>query len=333
MNSLTAISTAARWTPIQCRRFCRTEFRCFWCAILLVVWSSAQLPAGANENIGPRRGTLVIDGGGAGNGFRHFLTLAGGPDAKVVIVSTASSSSEEYDYFAHRSAKFAREKCEMSNVTVVHTHDRSEADTEAFVQPIRDADAVWFTGGRQWRIADAYLGTRTETEFRNVLERGGVIGGSSAGASIQGSFLVRGDTSGSDVMIGDHQRGLGYIKNSAIDQHVIPRKRQQGLIEVLMDPEGKMQPSIDRRKLLGIGIDEGTAIVVVGNEFNVIGKKDGVVLLYDPKTWTSDSTDSERYIPLWVGAKYDLQNREILSRGTPPVSEEVDAQGSCGETF
>ena len=209
----------------------------------------------------------------------------------------------------------------MSNVTVVHTHDRTEADTEAFVQPIRDADAVWFTGGRQWRIADAYLGTLTETEFRNVLRRGGVIGGSSAGASIQGSFLVRGDTSGSGILIGDHQRGLGYIKNSAIDQHVIPRNRQQGLIEVLTDPDKKMEPENDRQALLGIGIEEGTGIVVVGNEFKVVGKKDGVVLLYDPKTWTSDSTDSDRYLTLWNGAKYDLQKRLVLSRGAPPRPE------------
>ncbi|MCP4784764.1 MAG: cyanophycinase [Fuerstiella sp.] len=288
------------------------------CLVATLVHST--LPALADDCIGPARGTLVIVGGGDRDGvvFRHFVKLAGGRDAKLVIVPTASSTKAEYDYFGHRSAKYAREECEMSHVTVVHTHDRMEADTEAFVQPIRDADAVWFTGGRQWRIADAYLGTLTEKEFRNVLQRGGVIGGSSAGASIQGSFLVRGDTSGSGILIGDHQRGLGYIKNSAIDQHVIPRNRQQGLIEVLTDPDGKMEPSINRHALLGIGIDEGTGIVVVGNQFNVVGKDDGVVLLYDPKTWTSEFSDSDRYMTLWNGAKYDLGKRCVLSRGTPP---------------
>lgn len=294
--------------------------RLLFAVCLVLTLARAALPAAADDSIGPAKGTLVIVGGGDRGGavFRHFINLAGGRDKKLVIVPTASSTTPEFDYFGHRSAKYAREDCEMPNVTVVHTHDRTEADTEAFVQPIRDADAVWFTGGRQWRIADAYLGTLAETEFRNVLQRGGVIGGSSAGASIQGSFLVRGDTSGSGILIGDHQRGLGYIKNSAIDQHVIPRKRQQGLIEVLTDPDGKMEPCFDRHALLGIGIDEGTAIVVVGNEFNVVGKEDGVVLLYDPRTWTSESTDSDRYITLWNGAKYDLGKRCVLSRGTPP---------------
>lgn len=319
MSPLIARPAGLGQKAMPSRRFCRS--RCpglvlAWC--LFVTVAGAALQAEAHEYVGPAKGTLLIDGGGAGDGFRHFVELAGGPDAKIVIVPTASSSSADYDYFGHRTAKYAREKLEVRNVTIVHSHDRAEADTEAFVQPIRDADAVWFTGGRQWRIADAYLGTLTETEFRNVLDRGGVIGGSSAGASIQGSFLVRGDTSGSGILIGDHQRGLGYIKNSAIDQHVIPRRRQKGLIEVLTDPDGKMEPSVDREALLGIGIDEGTAIVVIGNEFHVVGKKDGVVLLYDPKTWTSDLTDSDRYVVLWVGAKYDLQKRKILSRGTPP---------------
>lgn len=323
MNPLTDVTVAPGGTAVPGARFtCTRRVGMFHAVCLLVTFAGPVLHAGANESVGPAKGTLLIDGGGAGDGFRHFVKLAGGRDAKLVIVPTASSSAEEYDYFGHRTAKYAREKLDVKNVTVVHTHDRAEADTEAFVQPIRDADAVWFTGGRQWRIADAYLGTLTETEFQNVLDRDGVIGGSSAGASIQGSFLVRGDTSGSGILIGDHQRGLGYIKNSAIDQHVIPRKRQQGLIEVLTDPDEKMEPSIDREALLGIGIDEGTAIVVVGNQFHVVGKKDGVVLLYDPQTWTSDLTDSDRYVPLRVGAKYDLQKRKILSHGTPPAPED-----------
>jgi cyanophycinase len=272
------------------------------------------LPA-SEVTTGPQTGTLVIVGGGDRDSamFRHFVKLAGGNDAKLVIIPTASSSKPDYDYAGHRSGKYARDELGMTNVTIVHSHDRAAANTAAFVQPIREADALWFTGGRQWRIADAYLGTMTEKEIRNVLKRGGVVGGSSAGASIQGSFLVRGDTKGSHILIGDHQHGFGFITNSAIDQHVIPRKRQAGLIEVLTDPDGKMEQSINRQTLLGIGIDEATAIVVRQHEFEVIGKKNGVVLIYDPTCWTAETADSDKYLTLSPGAKYNLKRRTVIA--------------------
>ena len=201
----------------------------------------------------------------------------------------------------------------MQNVSVVHSDNREIAGTAEFVAPIRKADAIWFTGGRQWRIADAYLGTLAETEIRNVLKRGGVIGGSSAGASIQGSFLVRGDTKGSQILIGNHQHGFGFIRNSAIDQHVIPRRRQAGLIEILTDPDQKIETSINRKALLGIGIDEATAIVVRKNQLEVIGRKNGVVLIYDPTKWTSTTTNPDKYLTLNPGAKYNLETRTVLS--------------------
>jgi len=289
----------------------------FQAVVFFVVGLLSTFHASAAEvTTGPETGTLVIVGGGDSNNamFRHFVKIAGGKNAKLAIIPTAASSNPDYDYAEHRSVRYAREQLGMSNVTVVHTHDRVVAGTPAFVKPIQEADALWFTGGRQWRIADAYLETLAETEIRNVLERGGVIGGSSAGASIQGSFLVRGDTKSSRILIGDHQRGFGFITNSAIDQHVIPRKRQSGLIEVLTDPDGKMNSGINRPALLGIGIDEATAIVVRHNKFEVIGKKDGVVLIYNPTLWTSSTADSDKYSTLSPGAKYDLQKRIVLGQ-------------------
>ena len=89
----------------------------------------------------------------------------------------------------------------LKNVKMLHTHDPKVADTEEFAKVLRTADAVWFNGGRQWNIVDSYAGTRTLAEFQKVLERGGVIAGSSAGATIQGQYLVRGDTSGPNVMM------------------------------------------------------------------------------------------------------------------------------------
>ena len=287
---------------------------------LLLIWVlllGLTIPGvvAADDTEGPDRGTLLIAGGGGKQGaaiFRKFVELAGGNTARIVIVPTAMSSDPNYDYQNPGVAKFARDKLKLKHVTVLHTHDRREADTREFVRPLKTANGVWFSGGRQWRFADSYLGTRSEKEFHRVLKRGGVIGGSSAGASIQADFLVRGDSRTNRIMIGDHQRGLGFIENCAIDQHVIKRGRQMGLVKVLTDPDGKMLRRFDREDLLGIGIDEDTAIIVRKNTFEVFGKPDAAVLIYDPRKWTAQTADAKKYITLKLGARYDMKKRRVL---------------------
>ena len=134
--------------------------------------------------IGPASGALVVAGGNIKDAaiIERFLELAGGPDVAIVVVPTAAEGdvySLEWDYLEpFRDAG-------ATSLTVLHTRDPDEADTQAFVAPLKDATGVWFVGGRQWRIADSYLGTLTEKEFRAVLDRGGVSGGSSAVATSQ----------------------------------------------------------------------------------------------------------------------------------------------------
>ena len=144
-------------------------------------------------------------------------------------------------------------------------------------------------------------------KFWKVLEKGGVIGGSSAGATIQGSFLTRGDTNNNQVMMGDHQEGFGFLKNAAIDQHVLVRNRQFDLFDIL-----KIHP-----ELLGIGIDENTAIIVRGNQFEVTGAS--YVLIYDGTFWSREGSEmktlpdkNKRFYFLRKGDKYDLENRKII---------------------
>ena len=144
--------------------------------------------------VGPKNGSLVIMGGGGKartfpQVFAHFIKLAGGKDARIVIVPTAASSSPDHNYQHSWSLDLAK-SMGVKKATLLHSHDRKTADTEAFVEPLKTATGVWFGGGRQWRLTKAYSGTLTEKEFHKVLERGGAIGGSSAGASIQGSFLA-----------------------------------------------------------------------------------------------------------------------------------------------
>ena len=154
---------------------------------------------------------------------------------------------------------------------------------------------------------DAHEGTLTESLFWDVLERGGVIGGSSAGATIQGSFLARGDTGNNQIMVGDHEVGFGFISNVAIDQHHISQNRHFDIFAIL-----------DRfPHLLGIGIDEGTAIEVSGNEFHVLGA--GYVAIYDGAFWSREGSRLKQlpetnrpFYFLRHGDRYNLVERKVI---------------------
>ncbi len=256
----------------------------------------AVAAVGLAQQVGPSRGTLVAVGGRMQDPsiVERFLQLAGGADAPIVVIPTAGGG-EHYDRSWPGLRTF--EAAGATRLTVLHTTDREEANSDAFVRPLREARGVWFGGGRQWRLADAYLHTETHRAIRAVLGRGGVVGGSSAGATILGSYLVRGDTSGNTIMMGDHQEGMAFLRGVGIDQHLLRRNRQFDLVEVIRA----------RPDLLGIGLDEDTAIVVQGDELEVIGQSYAVIY------------DSERQIDsggffffLAPGDRYNLATREAV---------------------
>ena len=116
-----------------------------------------------------------------------------------------------------------------ANATWIHTKDRSRADSaRAILDPIRNATGLWFGGGRQWNFSDSYYGTTAHRLMHEVLARGGVIAGSSAGASIQAEWMARGDPLGNQKIIAPgYERGLGFIKGVAIDQHFTQRDRRR----------------------------------------------------------------------------------------------------------
>jgi cyanophycinase len=255
---------------------------------------AAQVQPAAPPQVGPVNGSLVVVGGAMRSPeiYRRFIELAGGPDALIVLVPTAGGADEYDDFYPGMNAWRANG---ARNLRLLHTTDPAVADTEEFIEPLKTAGGVFFFGGRQWRLVDAYGGTKTEDAFREVLERGGVIGGSSAGASIQGSFLVRGDSRTNTVMMGDHQRGFGYLRNVGIDQHVLRRNRQFDMIEVVeAHPE-----------LLGIGLDEDTAIIVQGDRFQVMGSSYALIFDYQATT----GSDGKFYF-LAPGDRFNLATRE-----------------------
>ncbi|KAF2113230.1 hypothetical protein BDV96DRAFT_578568 [Lophiotrema nucula] len=268
-----------------------------------------------NTTVGPEHGSLVIVGGNLQRSdiWQRIISLAGGPDAPIVVIPTAGG---EATYDQNFSSAVTLRQQGANKVTVLHTYDPAVADTEEFVAPLREAKGIFFGGGRQWRIVDAYAGTKTEKAFQAVLGRGGVISGSSAGASIQGSFLARGDTKSNQVMVGDHTVGFGYLKNAAIDQHVLVRNRHFDMFDIL-----KAYP-----KLLGVAIDEDTALEVHKNNATVIGSTYAIV--YDGKFWSREEgyvktipPPEARFYFLRPGDVYDLALREVIQpNGTVPLN-------------
>jgi cyanophycinase len=240
------------------------------CAACAAISASAMAQAPLPSH-GPARGYLVITGGVPD--YDDFFALAGGKDAHIVAIPTAAVTGPEDEKmlapYCSPAGPFAGVKC-----TVLHTTDRRVADSPEFVAPLKDATGVYLEGGRQWRLADAYLGTLTLKEMFGVLNRGGVIMGGSAGATIQGSFLVRGASNPDDnsiMMAPGHEVGFGFFTNVAIDQHVDTRDRENDLATVM-----KAHP-----QLLGIGLDESTSITVHGDTLTCSGP--GRVAIWDGK--------------------------------------------------
>lgn len=260
---------------------------------------------------GPEKGTLVIQGGGSAEGtgiWETFVNLAGGSDAKIIIIPTAAGNRDNAGkLITYKEEEIVApwKKLGLTNVHMLHTADPKVANTEEFASALRDAKGIWFNGGRQWNCVDSYAGTLTLREMRGVLERGGVIGGSSAGATIQGDYLVRGAVAGSEIVMApepEHQHGFAFLRRSAIDQHINTRNRWDDLIPVI-----KKYPD-----LLGIGLSEGTAIVVTGDTFQVIGK--WKVAIHDD-TRVYQPWEKPYYV-LSAGDVYNMKTRKIEKYGT-----------------
>jgi cyanophycinase len=212
---------------------------------------------------GASRGSLVICGGGGlpDAARQRFVELAGGPRARIVVIPTAS---EDADAKGPELAEFTEPwaKRGAASVVLLHTRARAKADEPAFSKPLDEATGVWFSGGDQSRVTDAYLGTAVEKALRKVLDRGGVIGGTSAGAAIMSRVMISGGQEKATV-----GTGFGFLPGAVVDQHALKRNRVNRLLGVLPI----------HRELAGIAIDEGTALLVRQDRWQVVGKSYVVV--------------------------------------------------------
>ncbi len=225
------------------------------CVFLTVLCLMPAIQAVAWE--APVKGSLVIVGGGEmPDSVRdRFMELAGGKAAKLVVIPTASEYAdkpEEAEYFLKSWRKY-----EPAGLKLLHTRSRETADSAEFRKAIDEATAVWFSGGDQSNLTAAYLGTQAEKAFDALLARGGVIGGTSAGAAIMSEVMITGGRSQASL-----GQGFGFLQKVVVDQHFLMRSRLNRLIGVIAE----------RPDLTGIGIDESTAFVVQGDRWSVLGE-------------------------------------------------------------
>jgi len=247
---------------------------------------------------GPARGTLVLQGG---VGFNQaivsaFVARAGGPQSHIVVIPTASVGDAGPPGMVVTLARRMKQEFGVAVFTVVHTNDRAEADSDSFVEPIRKASGVWMLGGFPPNLVHAYLGTRTERAIKELLNRGGVVGGESAGAMIQGSWLDTTDdewTAEMHALIEKHRTGAGFglLANAAIFPHFDKR-----------GPAGAVTESAAHPDQLAIGIDNDTALIVRGSRAEVVGL--GTVSMYD-----GADRRAPKVIILRSGERYDLSGR------------------------
>jgi cyanophycinase len=210
------------------------------------------------------RGTLVIAGGGdlPAAVRDKFLALAGGRDARLVVIPTASARADRPELLG---TFLLWQRPAVASVVLLHTRDRAVANDPAFARPLTEATGVWLTGGDQSLLAAAYRGTLVEAELRRLLARGGVVGGTSAGAAVLSSVMIAGGTAVADV-----GQGFGLVPGVVVDTHFAQRQRLPRLQGVVAKYPG----------CVGLGIDEQTAAVLSGQSLRVLG--DGQVRVCQP---------------------------------------------------
>jgi cyanophycinase len=268
--------------------------------ILVLLLLASFGPSGAQSvsTRGPARGSLVLQGGVGLNRaiVSAFVARAGGPESHIVVIPTASVGDAGPPGMATFLANRIKESFGVAAVSVVHTFDRADADADSFIEPLRKATGVWMLGGFPENLVHAYLGTKTERAIKELLERGGVVGGESAGAMIQGSWL---DTTDSEwtpeihALIQKHRTGAGFglLASAAIFPHFDKR-----------GPEAAVKESTAHPDHLAIGIDNETALIVRGDLAEVVGA--GTVSMYD-----GSGRSAPRVVILRSGDRYDLSTR------------------------
>ncbi|GMU95222.1 MAG: cyanophycinase [Ignavibacterium album] len=260
------------------------------------------------------KGHLVIVGGVQTKEIvAKFVELAGGENARIIVIPNAGSNPV---YWSEVQVKEFNELGAKSDY-LLFTKETADADSN--LKKMDWANAVFFLGGDQSDLTRDMLGTRLLQKVFEIYYRGGVVGGSSAGAAVMSEVMITGnellnkDSSSAFISIQkgniETAKGFGFIKSAIIDQHFLKRKRHNRLITLMCE----------HPDLLGIAIDESTAIIVNPDDtFEVLGNNQ--VLVYDPtesenirqdKRGNLGITDMKMHL-LICGDKFDLKSKKVI---------------------
>ncbi|MBE0538360.1 MAG: cyanophycinase [Ignavibacterium sp.] len=266
------------------------------------------------NNYSQPKGKLLIVGGAQTNDIeKKFVELSGGPDARIIIIPNAGSEPKLNSEIEQKTFTNLGAKADYILFT------RETADDEANLKKMDWANAVFFTGGDQSDLTRDMLGTKLLDKVFDIYNNGGTVGGSSAGAAVMSEVMITGnellhnDSTGSFITIEKNnietKQGFGFLKTVIIDQHFLKRKRHNRTIAAL----------IEHPKLLGVAIDESTAIIVYPYDtFEVYGSNQ--VLVYDPtnskniredKKGNLGISDMKLHV-LISGDKFDLKTKEVI---------------------
>ena len=272
---------------------------------------------GAEDKLGKRR---VLE---------EFVRRAGGPEARIAVVATASSLGPEivdvYD------ALFT--KLGAAEVFGVRPEDRAQASVPEYVEPLQRATGIFMTGGNQLKLSTVIAGTPFGRAILDAREQGVTIGGTSAGASIQSSHMVAFGPPGATPKQRMTQvaAGLGLVQECVIDQHFAQRNRYGRLLMIVSQSP----------QLLGLGVDEDTAAVITrtdeGERLSVVGR--GSVTLFDGRHMVTDAHLAREHRPILAsgvvlhvlpaGAEFDLTTRELVCSEPEMDPKEADELASA----
>lgn len=225
------------------------------------------------------KGCLLIVGGGSRppEALKEFVTLSKG--GSILVITSASGVPQESGPAMVKQFREAG----AQQVDWLHIDSPEMANADSVVARIESATAIFFTGGVQERLMQRLGGTKAEQAIQKLyFEKGGIIGGTSAGAAVMSEVMITGnelinkDTTDAFIAIQakniETKKGFGFLDQVIIDQHFVARKRHNRLISLVLE----------NPKLVGIGIDEDTAILIYPNyKFSVYGK--GSVIVYDAR--------------------------------------------------